>query len=90
MNIFTIIIYYQTVNYVIAYIFGSVKIDMLFSTLTKELMDPGNTMEQTFELVQELKTATEKYFHLKRLFWKVCNILIISYCITIYYIIQYI
>ncbi|KAF6041285.1 C12orf56 [Bugula neritina] len=48
----------------------SVKIDMLFSTLTKELMDPGNTMEQTFELVQELKTATEKYFHLKRLFWK--------------------
>ena len=49
----------------------SEKIDTLFSGLTKDLMDPNNSMEQTFELIQELKTATEKYFHLKKLFWKV-------------------
>lgn len=53
----------------------SEKIDTLFSSLTKDLMDPENTMEQTFGFVQELKTATEKYFHLKKLFWKVKDVL---------------
>lgn len=51
--------------------YNSEKIDTLFSQLTKELMDSGKSMEEIFQLVQELKTATEKYFHLKKLFWKV-------------------
>ena len=50
----------------------SEKLDTLFASLTKDLMDPDNSMERNFELMLELKTATEKYFHLKKLFWKVC------------------
>ena len=39
------------------------------------MLNPENTMEQTYELLNELRVATEKNFVLKRLFWRVSNLL---------------
>ena len=47
------------------------KTALLFHQLKQELLNPDNTMEQIYELLDELKIATEKNFVLKRLFWKV-------------------
>ncbi|KAL3851829.1 hypothetical protein ACJMK2_015534 [Sinanodonta woodiana] len=46
------------------------KMELLFQQLKRELLNPSNTMEKTFELLNELRTATEKNFALKKLFWK--------------------
>ncbi|KAK3604342.1 hypothetical protein CHS0354_000339 [Potamilus streckersoni] len=46
------------------------KMELLFQQLKRELLIPSNTMEKTFELLNELRTATEKNFALKKLFWK--------------------
>ncbi|KAK6482861.1 hypothetical protein HHUSO_G15969 [Huso huso] len=42
----------------------------LFSQLTCELFQEDSTLEETYSLVQELKTAAQRNFTLKRLFWK--------------------
>ncbi|KAK1168750.1 hypothetical protein AOXY_G9608 [Acipenser oxyrinchus oxyrinchus] len=42
----------------------------LFSQLTCELFQEDSTLEETYALVQELKTAAQRNFMLKRLFWK--------------------
>ncbi|XP_041112979.1 uncharacterized protein C12orf56-like [Polyodon spathula] len=42
----------------------------LFSQLTYELFQEDSTLEKTYALVQELKTAAQRNFMLKRLFWK--------------------
>ncbi|XP_062620239.1 uncharacterized protein C12orf56-like isoform X2 [Saccostrea cucullata] len=46
------------------------KMEGLFNALKRDLLNPDNTMEDTFSLLTELKTATEKNFTLKKLFWK--------------------
>jgi hypothetical protein len=45
--------------------------EVLFNALKRDLLSPENSMEETFSLLTELKTATEKNFTLKKLFWKV-------------------
>lgn len=45
--------------------------EVLFNALKRDLLNPENTMEDIFSLLTELKTATEKNFTLKKLFWKV-------------------
>ena len=74
LNILTSLLLLLLYMYVEYYLYHSCseKLDTLFASLTKDLMDPDNSMERNFELMLELKTATEKYFHLKKLFWKVC------------------
>ena len=47
------------------------KTELLFHQLKREMLNPENTMEQTYDLLHELRVATEKNFVLKRLFWKV-------------------
>nr|XP_022300189.1 uncharacterized protein C12orf56 homolog isoform X6 [Crassostrea virginica] len=46
------------------------KMEVLFNALKRDLLNPENTMEDIFSLLTELKTATEKNFTLKKLFWK--------------------
>ncbi|XP_056001470.1 uncharacterized protein C12orf56 homolog isoform X6 [Ostrea edulis] len=46
------------------------KMEVLFNALKRDLLSPENSMEDTFSLLNELKTATEKNFTLKKLFWK--------------------
>lgn len=44
--------------------------EMLFSQLKRELLNAENTMEDTFNLLNELRLATERNFALKKMFWK--------------------
>ncbi|XP_041379552.1 uncharacterized protein C12orf56-like [Gigantopelta aegis] len=46
------------------------KAEYLFNQLKREILDPSNTMEETFASLTELKNATEKNFALKKLFWR--------------------
>lgn len=46
------------------------KMELLFNALKRDLLNPENSMEDIFSLLTELKTATEKNFTLKKLFWK--------------------
>ncbi|XP_033746144.1 uncharacterized protein C12orf56-like isoform X5 [Pecten maximus] len=46
------------------------KMEMLFSQLKRELLNQENTMEETFNLLNELRVATERNFALKKMFWK--------------------
>ncbi|OWF37764.1 uncharacterized protein C12orf56-like isoform X2 [Mizuhopecten yessoensis] len=46
------------------------KMEMLFSQLKRELLNQENTMEDTFNLLNELRVATERNFALKKMFWK--------------------
>lgn len=46
------------------------KVEAQFITLVHELLTPRNSMETIFNLTRELKTAAEKDFFLKKLFWK--------------------
>lgn len=46
------------------------KMELLFNALKRDLLKPENSMEDIFSLLTELKTATEKNFTLKKLFWK--------------------
>ena len=47
------------------------KMALLFNQLKQELLSACNSMEDTFDLLQELKTATERNHSLKKHFWKV-------------------
>ena len=44
---------------------------LLFNQLKTEILH-SHIMEKTFVLIQELQTAAEKSFNLKKYFWKVC------------------
>lgn len=46
------------------------KMEVLFNALKRDLLNSENSMEDIFSLLTELKTATEKNFTLKKLFWK--------------------
>lgn len=46
------------------------KMEALFNQLKRELLNPDNTMEDSFNLLNELRVATEKNFALKKMFWK--------------------
>jgi len=47
------------------------KQEQLFEELKRDLFKADNEMDDWFYHLSELKTATEKNFLLKRLFWKV-------------------
>lgn len=47
--------------------------EALFNQLKRELLSPDNTMEDSFNLLNELRIATERNFALKKMFWKVGN-----------------
>ena len=50
------------------------EIIQLFNEMKYELLNcPVNCMEQLFSLINELKSASQRYFALKKLFWKVTN-----------------
>lgn len=49
------------------------KMELLFNALKRDLLNPENSMEDIFSLLTELKTAAEKNFTLKKLFWKVSD-----------------
>ena len=51
----------------------SEKQERLFSQLKNDLINPTNTMEETFELMCELKCAMQRTPALKKLFWRVGN-----------------
>ena len=51
---------------------SSEKLELLFCQLRNELMTSTNSMEDTFNLISELKSAAERTFAIKKLFWKVC------------------
>lgn len=46
------------------------KMEALFNQLKRELLNPENTMEDSFNLLNELRVATERNFALKKMFWK--------------------
>ncbi|XP_003726460.2 uncharacterized protein C12orf56 [Strongylocentrotus purpuratus] len=46
------------------------QLERKFAQLKQEILNSGFSMEKLFSLVQELLTAAEKYFVLKKLFWK--------------------
>ncbi|XP_063445263.1 uncharacterized protein C12orf56-like isoform X2 [Mytilus trossulus] len=46
------------------------KMEALFNQLKRELLNPENTMEDSFNLLNELRLATERNFALKKMFWK--------------------
>ena len=49
----------------------SEQLSRLFQQLKDEILNSSDSMEVLFHLVQELSNAAEKYFFLKKLFWKV-------------------
>ena len=54
------------------YMFCSCELDQLFNQMKHGLLqtDPTN-IEKVFILVNELKNASDRFFALKKLFWKV-------------------
>lgn len=52
-------------------LFFSKQLEHQFSQLKQEILNSDRSMETLFSLIQELTNAAEKYFALKRLFWKV-------------------
>ncbi|CAG2201540.1 unnamed protein product [Mytilus edulis] len=46
------------------------KMEALFNQLKRELLNLENTMEDSFNLLNELRVATERNFALKKMFWK--------------------
>ena len=51
----------------------SEQLGLLYNQLRMELLDAGNTILEHFELTRELRSAAEKRFFLKKLFWRVCT-----------------
>ncbi|XP_067907279.1 uncharacterized protein C12orf56 homolog [Heterodontus francisci] len=49
---------------------SSEEMNKLFNQLSSELLLGNNTLERSFSLVQELKTAARRSFTIKKLFWK--------------------
>ncbi|PIK51742.1 hypothetical protein BSL78_11373 [Apostichopus japonicus] len=49
---------------------SSKQLEHQFSQLKQEILNSDRSMETLFSLIQELTNAAEKYFALKRLFWK--------------------
>ncbi|XP_071486660.1 uncharacterized protein C12orf56-like [Diadema antillarum] len=49
---------------------SSLQLERKFVQLKQEIINSSDSMENLFSLVQELLTAAEKYFVLKKLFWK--------------------
>uniref|UniRef100_UPI00398F85CE uncharacterized protein C12orf56 homolog isoform X2 n=1 Tax=Pristiophorus japonicus TaxID=55135 RepID=UPI00398F85CE len=49
---------------------SSEEINKLFNQLSSELLHGSSTLERTFSLVQELKTAARRNFTIKKLFWR--------------------
>jgi hypothetical protein len=56
---------------VIFFVYVSEKLEVRFSQLKLDLMNPHNTLEDVFSYLQELRDGTERNFVLKRFFWKV-------------------
>lgn len=56
-------------------LFFSKQLEHQFSQLKQEILNSDRSMETLFSLIQELTNAAEKYFALKRLFWKVLSTL---------------
>ncbi len=50
-----------------------------FQQLKLEITNSANSMPDLFQLVQELCNAAEKYFVLKKLFWKVSSFYFLSW-----------
>ena len=61
------------VNIILFVLFFREKMEALFNQLKRELLSPDNTMEDSFNLLNELRIATERNFALKKMFWKVWN-----------------
>jgi predicted component of type VI protein secretion system len=59
------------VNIILFVLFFREKMEALFNQLKRELLSPDNTMEDSFNLLNELRIATERNFALKKMFWKV-------------------
>ncbi|XP_019620593.1 PREDICTED: uncharacterized protein C12orf56-like [Branchiostoma belcheri] len=49
---------------------GSKQLELLFQQLKRELLGDDSGIELVFSLLQELNTAAQRYFTLKKLFWK--------------------
>lgn len=47
-----------------------IQLERKFSQMKQEILNSGDSMENLFSLMQELMTGAEKYFVLKKLFWK--------------------
>lgn len=59
------------------------KMEALFNQLKRELLNLENTMEDSFNLLNELRVATERNFALKKMFWKVsksCHLICYMQC----------
>lgn len=47
--------------------------EVLFIQLKRELFRPDNSLEDIYDLSNELKLASERNFVLKKIFWKVSS-----------------
>ena len=68
------ITYNKVTNYVV--LIFSCELDQLFNQMKNELLHTNpNDIEKVFKLVNEMKNAADRFFALKKLFWKVrkCN-----------------
>ncbi|KAK7101400.1 uncharacterized protein C12orf56-like [Littorina saxatilis] len=51
------------------------KCEVLFNQLKQQLFDPSNSMADYYQLIADLRRATEKNFLMKKLFWRTGDIL---------------